>query len=259
MVMTETTFSEFVDFINTHPHWRDKLLTALFPDINIAKAFQDLAETQLQIQLALQALTERVGQIESDMSILKGDVTLLKDRVGTLEDRVEQGFAEAAAERTEMKQDINQLKRDVAQIKGFNYESRIIQHADAIFGRFMRRGHNARNEIGLLLEEAEDNGLITEQEHDHVLALDLLWGGKQKGTKADIVLAIEVSWRAEEIDIKRAVSRSEILRKMGLIALPMVAGLEWDEAMITVAHQHKVAFMTDKAVNEPSWYNALPL
>jgi hypothetical protein len=148
------------------------------------------------------------------------------------------------------------MKHDIANIKGINYEGRVAQHADAIFGLFIRRGHNARNEVGLLLEEAEDNGLISEQEHEHVYALDLLWAGKQKETKADIVLAIEVSWRAEETDIERAVTRANVLRKAGLIALPVVAGVEWDEAITSLAHQHKVVIVTEKKVDKLSWHNA---
>ncbi len=224
MLMTETSFSELVQFINTHPEWRQKLLKALFPDLDLAKAFQNLAESQQQLQQVMLELTERVGHIEKDVSVLK--------------------------------EDMGQVKHDVADLKGFNYESRIIQRADAIFGRFMRRGHNVRNEIGNLLEEAEENGLITEQEHDHVLALDLLWGGKQKGTKADIVLTIEVSWRAEENDITRAIARTEILRKMGLTALPVVAALVWHEDMITFAREQKIVFITDMTVDNLSWQNA---
>ena len=271
MVMTETIFSDLVQFINTHPQWRRRLLKALFPDLDIAKAFQNLAESQRKTELALQQLTERTGRIEKDVSALKKDVSALKKDttslrkdLTTLQDRVERGFAEAAADRAEMKRDtdevkrdLTQVKRDVADIKGFNYESRIVQHADAIFGRFMRRGHDARNKIGALLEEAEDDGIITEEEHSQVLALDLLWGGKQIRTKVKIVLTVEVSWRAEETDIRRAVSRAKILRKMGLVALPVVAGLVWDDTMIALAHQHDVVIMTDKTVDKLTWNKAL--
>ncbi len=76
--MTETSFSELVQFINTHPEWRRKLRKALFPNLDIAKAFQDLAESQRQMQQALQELTTRVGHIEQDVSVLKQDVSVVK-------------------------------------------------------------------------------------------------------------------------------------------------------------------------------------
>ena len=218
MVMTEATFSEFVQFINTHPVWRRKLRQALFPDLDLDKAFRELAESRHQLQQTMQELTGRVVHVEDDMAI---------------------------------------LKRDLADLKGFNYESRIIQRADAIFGRFMRRGHNARNELGNLLEQAEENGVITELEHDHVLALDLLWGGKQKGNKNDMVLAIEVSWRVEETDITRAVARAATLRKMGLLALPVVAGLVWEADMLTLAREQKAVLIIDMAVDDSSWQNTI--
>jgi cell division septum initiation protein DivIVA len=279
MIITETTFSELVTFVNAHPKWRQRFVKALYPDIDVAKALQDLAKTQQQTQQTLQKLTDRVEQgfaeaaaeragMKQDMSQLEQRVERgfaeaaaeragMKQDISQLEQRVERGFTEAAAERAEMKQDISQLKGDVSQLKGFNYESRIIQQANAIFGRFMRRGHDARNEIGRLLEEAEDNGIISEQEHDHVLAIDLLWAGKQKHTKADVVLTVEVSWRAEETDIKRAISRAETLRKMGLTALPVVAGLVWDENTIDLARQQNVVCVTDRAVDDKSWQQAI--
>lgn len=224
MVMTEENFSELVTFIDTHPEWRHRLVKALFPDLDIPKAFQELAEAQRQMQQLLQKMAERIEHLESDVSILKSDVSILKG--------------------------------DMATVKGFNYESRIIQRADAIFGRFMRRGHEAKNEIGLLLEEAEENGLITEAEHDHVLALDLLWRGKQKGTKADMVLAIEVSWRVEESDLQRAISRAETIRKVGLVALPVVAGLIWEETIRALAYDRQVVIVTEMTVEADSWQNA---
>ncbi len=245
MVITEKIFSELVMFIITHPTWRHKLIGALYPDIDIVKALQDLAESQQQTQLALQELTGRVSNIETDVAVLKDDVAVLKEDVAVLKKDV-----------AVLKTDMAQVKHDVAHLKGFNYESRFIQRADSIFGRFMRRGRNAKNEIGNLLEEAEDNGIITEREHDHVLVLDLLWGGKQKRTKADIVLAIEVSWRAEQTDIERAVARAEVLRKMDLTALPVVAGLVWDDDMIYLARQRNVVMAIDMTIDDASWQNA---
>jgi len=245
MVMTETTFAEFVEFINVHPIWRQKLAQALFPDIDVAKAFQDLADVQRRTLELIQELTGRVSHIETDVSVLKTDVSVLKTDVSVLK-----------ADVSVLKRDMTQVKRDLTHLKGFNYESRIIQRADAILGRFMRRGHDARNEIGLLLEEAEEQGLITEQEHDHVLALDLLWGGKQKGSKADVVLAIEISWRVEATDLERVVARANILRKMGLVALPLVAGLVWEEDVLALAQGQKVVMVQDMVVDALSWEGA---
>ena len=50
MMMTEATFSKFVQFINTHPTWRRKLRQALFPDLDLDKAFRELAKSRRQLQ-----------------------------------------------------------------------------------------------------------------------------------------------------------------------------------------------------------------
>ena len=224
-MITEATFSEFIQFIHTHPTWRRRLRQALFPDLDLDKAFRELAESRRQLQKALQELTGSVVHVEQDVAVLKSDM--------------------------------RQVRHDVADLKGFNYESRIIQRADAVFGRFMRRGHDARHELGDLLEQAEEDGVITELEHDHVLALDLLWGGKQKGSKSDIVLAIEVSWRVEKIDMTRAVARAATLRKMGLTALPVVAGLVWEADMIDLAREHHTVCIINMTVDNASWQSAI--
>jgi len=249
MVMTETTFSEFVTFINTHPQWRHKLAKALFPDIDVAKAFQNLAESQRQMQQILQEMTDRMGHAEGNIELLKEDVSVLKEDVSVLKEDVSVLKEDVSV----LKKDMTQVKRDIGHLKGFNYESRIINRAASIFGRYMRRGHDARNEIGLLLEEAENEGLITEQEHDHVLSLDLLWRGKQKHTKIDIILTVEVSWWAEETDITRSLNRAKTLQKIGLTAFPIVAGWEWSEEMMALARQQNVMVMTNITIEEKDW------
>lgn len=260
MVITETNFAELVDFVNTHPVWRQKLAKALFPDLDVAKAFQELAESQRQMQQTLQKLLGRVDKLEGRFDHLEGRFDKLETKVDKLATEQQQlirrvGHLETKADQATIER--ADMKRDIATLKGFNYETRIIQRADAIFGRFMRRGKDVRNEVGLLLEEAEEKGIISEKAHDDVLALDLLWGGKQKGTKADIVLAIEISWRAEANDIERAVARSETLRKAGLTALSVVAGYEWDTPMIAFARDHKTVSIADMKIDEISWQQAI--
>jgi hypothetical protein len=94
-----------------------------------------------------------------------------------------------------------------------------------------------RNEIGEYLEKAEENGQISDPEHEQVLACDLLWGGKLKSSKEELFLVVEVSWSAEATDIERATKRAAILRSIGLNVLPVVAAIQWTPEMAEQARR----------------------
>ncbi len=134
---------------------------------------------------------------------------------------------EIVANRQEIEQELDPLEDTLNYLKNSSYERSIQDKAFGIFGAYARRGKDVKNEIALQLEDAEDDGHISEQEHLRVLASDLLWGGKLKKTKEQVVLVVEVSWCAEQTDVERAVNRAAILRRIGIKALPVVAGKIW--------------------------------
>jgi hypothetical protein len=145
------------------------------------------------------------------------------------------------------------------------YELKIRKRAIGIFGRYVKRGRDVTNEIGEKLDEAEDNGLISEDEGDRVLAADLLWGGKLKATKAcpeergkNVVLVVELSWWAEQNDVDRAENRAAILRRIGVTALPVVGGNNgWADGLPEVAHRGGVVMMTGMRFDKASWKAAI--
>jgi len=61
---------------------------------------------------------------------------------------------------------------------------------------------------------------------------------------------------AEVSDVERAVARAGILRKIGLLALPVVAGREWAMEALEAARRHRVVMTTDGSVDAESWHSA---
>jgi proteasome assembly chaperone (PAC2) family protein len=51
-----------------------------------------------------------------------------------------------------------------------------------------------------------------------------LWGGEREGEF--VVLVVEVSFTISQDDVERAKKRAEILRKLGVLAIPVVGGVE---------------------------------
>ena len=231
MAFTIKTFTDLLRIVETHPQWRRKLVEALFPEIDVSEAFRQLAESQQRLTALIERMDARTSRVESDVTGLKTDVAGLKVDVG-------------------------RLRTDVGGLKGITHELNYRDKAVSIFGRYLKRGHNATHEVADRLQAAVEAGDISEQEFGQVLAADLLWGGQAREAEGEVILVVEASWMAEVSDVERAAARAGILRKIGLVALPVVAGREWTPEALEAARQAKAVVTTDGSVDAESWRSA---
>ncbi len=280
-MFTVRDMPSLIEVINTHPEWRNELRRALFPEIDLPRAFYELAEAQKQMMQAIRDLTARMDRFEDRLEKVEDRLEKVEVRLEKVEVRLEKVEVrlekvevrlekievrlekievrlekiEVRLEKVEVK--VDKLDRDVAILKGDSYERTLGDKATGIFGRFLRRGRDMANEIGEQLHDAEESGKISERELTNVLAADLLWGGKIKQNKNEVVLVLEVSWFAEVNDLERAIERAAILRTIGLTALPVVAGKEWTEDLAKMALEQGVVIVLDRQVEPASWEAAL--
>ena len=77
------------------------------------------------------------------------------------------GFAEIIAESRGMQEDLAWLKR-IAKEQSYR------RRAAAIFGRILRQGYEATNQVADLLQEAQRTLAISDREYEDTLAADLL-------------------------------------------------------------------------------------
>ena len=267
---------DIIRIINAYPQWRQEIRDSLFPDIDFPKAFRELAEAQRRTEQSVQELSQTVRELaktQKEMAEENRKSQLLLKHHTTQIARLNSKMVEAARERQVMKEDLAELKqgqkelrgdvdylrRNQNDLRGRTYEQQIRNRANAVFGYFLKRGHNARNEIGDYLEEAEENAQLSELEHERVLACDLLWAGKLKRSKEALFLVVEVSWSAEETDIERAAKRAQILRSIGLKALGVVAGIQWAPEVAEQALFEGVVVVNDMRLDKDSWQAALAL
>lgn len=195
---------------------------------------------------------------------IRQDVNQLRQDVNQLREEMVAGFADAAAERRVLSQRLDKadadrvvMKRDLAELKGTSHEQYYRREAHSVFGAYLRRGKEMKVEIAELLHDALDEGTISESELIEVLAADLLWAGKERLSKEQIILVVEASWLAELTDVERAVARADILRGMGLKAVPVVAGREWAEGIADMAHAVGAVITTNGRMDKASWKSAL--
>jgi polyhydroxyalkanoate synthesis regulator phasin len=159
-----------------------------------------------KIEQRVDRIEERLDGIEERVSRIEEDVNKLKDDVGKLTDRVDK------------------LEKDVAYLKGSDRERWYRDRAHAIFGRVILKGRPFEEKAAEILWEACKKGQISKEERDEVLSADLLWSGEREGEF--VVLVVEVSFTISQDDVERAKKRAEILRKLGILAIPVVGGVE---------------------------------
>jgi uncharacterized membrane protein len=239
--------------------------------LRMEKRFAEVAANRERIWQALQVTNERMDKGFAEAA---ADREQIRQALRETNQRMDKGFAEAAADReqirqalretnqrmdkgfTEAKNDRNDLRKMMRDVKGDNQEMFYRNRAAGIFGRWLRKGHDATNEVADHLYTAHKAGEISDLEYTQVLAADLLWGGALRETGAQVILVIEVSWWVELSDIERAESRAAILRRLGLKAIPVTAGKEWPEELLNAARQRQLAVAINGLLDDDSWEQA---
>ncbi len=236
MALTREDLQSLLRWLDEDPEFRAALRQKLFAEPLIIEVRLP-TDWMAKVDSRLERLEQDVGTLKQDVGTLKQDVGTLKQDVGTL------------------KQDVGTLKQDVGTLKGKVLEVDRAMKAANIFGLLLRNGRSASEFVSSKLDEAESQGILTPQEADFVMAADLLWMGvirRGKFTGETLVLIGEISWTIERDDVERAVRKAEILRKVGIWAVPFVSGSEWvDEKLREDALKQNVLCVVDGRI-EPS-------
>ncbi|NOX60891.1 MAG: hypothetical protein GXP42_02920 [Chloroflexi bacterium] len=156
-----------------------------------------------------------------------------------------------------VEREVRYLRRDVGELKGDSYEREIRDKASAVFGYVVRRGRDIHRYLNERLHQAVDEGRLTVAEHRQIMASDLIWEGRPRGSEGTVILVVEASWLAEKNDVERALLRAELLRRLGFQALPVVGGKVWDKQAEALAKEQGVVRVHDLNLDDESWNEAL--
>jgi hypothetical protein len=171
------------------------------------------------MQLALVVLTKRVDDLTTRLEELTRRVDQLTIQV------------------SELTQVLKRAKLD--ELRGLYIEQRYLDRAPAYFGSLL---HKIRVVPWSEIEDEVDDRL-PEYERNDLLKLDMLVRGipRQRPDLPQLWLAVEVSGLIGVYDVERAQRRAAILRRLGYVILPAVAGEE-------VLHEAEVAAQSDGVV-----------
>src|SRR5918999_186578 len=233
-------FQDLIRLLQARPEWRADLRRVVLTDELLAlpeqiarlqaetdRRFHELAEAQRRTEERVAALAEAQNRINEQIAALTRVVYALTE-------------------------DVRVLKIDVGDLKGDNLERRYREKAPAYFGRLVRRMHVLSvEELARLLEDAVEQGQLTDAEKDEAILTDVVVRGRYHGSGAEVYLVVEVSWGVGVHDVERAVQRAAVLGKLGIPALPVVAGKAVTAQAEQLAHEQHVWQVIDGQAVSP--------
>ena len=128
----------------------------------------------------------------------------------------------------------NRMATRLDAVLGRTLELQFRDRLTSYLGRFMRRGRLVRNDD--LLGAIEP--LVNAEEIDEVLRADAIATGVIDGVPGHVVVEVSATCGADDVD--RAERRAGILRKAGLMAVPLVACEVVSRELVAYARSRQV-------------------
>ncbi len=181
----------------------------------------------------------------------------MEQRLEQMEQRQER--MEQRQDRMEQRQDsmerrLQRVETDVGHLKGkvqeITYRTNFLDY----FGFWVLRAEDPHRRLWDRIDEALNKNLITFEELDELRDADLRWLGvlrRGKFAGQEVLIVAEFSWTVHSEDIVRALRRTEIARKAGFWAVPLVAGVEWASDELKAEALDKGIICVDNGRVEP--------
>ena len=202
----------------------------MLPDdlLELPAIVRQIAEAQAATERRVGALAEAQAETSRQLAALTQQVSELVELTGV------------------MRRDLNRVMNDVAELQGSDLERRYREHAPAYFGPLLRKLRVLDpGRLADLLDDAVDEGRLTEAERNDVLLANLVLTGQRRDTQKQANLVVEVSAHIDRHDVERAASRAAALQKLGTPSIAAVAGHRISPDALEVASQQGVRRVLD--------------
>ena len=264
--------TDLAQVLRDNPQWRDIIRAILLGDemLEIPGRFAEmvkvmemvierldrLEERQARLEERQDRMEQRQDRMESDITELKEGQARLESDVAELKEgqaRLEAGQARLESDVTDLKTGQETLSSRLGNLIGSDYERRAAQSARRLarLGLGVRRARVLlartvpdRNEIPELLDEATENGTVSDDEADDLLLADIVLLGEDAGGNPAYAVC-ETAVAVYNDDVTRARRRAAILEKAsGVPALPAVIGQSAPQETLELAERENVAFIS---------------
>jgi len=219
-------------------------LSAVWEAINALRAevaelrqeVRSVAERQERMEKRLDQIEQRQEQMEQRMERMEQRQERMEQRQERMEQRLER--MEECQDRMEQRQDrmerrLQRLETDVGHLKGTVKEITYRTNFLGYFGFWVLSAEDPWRRLWEKIEEALQEGMLTQDELTDLRSADLLWLGvlrRGKFAGQEVLIVAEFSWTVQREDVERALRRASLARKAGFWSLPLVAGTEWESA-----------------------------
>jgi hypothetical protein len=215
MSFTVEDFHDLIELLAQRPEWRAELRRHVLSDelLELPALVRQLAEAQARTEATVSQLVEAQVRTEARLSELAEAQGRMETRLGRVEDR------------------LGELDGDVLEL-------RYARLAPAYFGPVARRLRVVETgPLADLLDEAVDEGRLTEEERAAILLANLVLTGRRRLDGQEVYVLAESSGSIGPYDVERAVERATLLEKLGRPVLPVVAGRRINEETAKLAHE----------------------
>jgi len=201
-------------------------LTARVDDLTVR--LEQLTARVDDLTVRLEQLTARVDDLTVRLEQLTARVDELTARVDQIAEEI-QALARRVEELTtvvnSLAQSFQKIVDDVAKLKEFFLEDRYHSRAAMYFSKLIRRTRAIdHDDLCQLLDDAQDQGILTEQEREDLVQTDVVVRGRRRTDGEEVYLIVEVSWGIGVSDVQRASRRARTFTKLGWQTMPVVAG-----------------------------------
>ena len=249
------TFEDLVDILRSETKWREELRRLILTDdlLELPKQFQDFKEDFQEFKEDFQGFKEDFQEFKEefqgfkeDFQEFKEDFQGFKEEFQEFRERTERRFERLESDVAELKGRVGRLENDVAELKGDSFERKVREKAPSFLGKMIIKCNVV--DVSTLAEKLDDAlyaGVITEEERGSALNIDVLAEGfLREDREKKVLVAVEVSIKADRRDVERAKERSQILEKaFGLPVIPVVIGKAFTKGAKERAKELNVALI----------------
>ena len=186
----------------------------------LAEGQSRLTEAQSRLEGKVSELAEAQSRTEAKVSELAEAQSRTEAKVSELaeaQSRTEGKVSELALALGSLTNTVERLSIRTDAVVGRTFELQFRDRLSSYLGRFLRRSKLLRNDE--VLDAIES--VLDSEECDEVLRVDAIASGLVDGVPSHVV--VEVSSTGDTDDVVRAERRAAILRKAGMVVIPVLA------------------------------------
>ena len=254
MAFTVEDFQDLVRLLAQHPEWRSELRRLLLSEelltvperlARVERLLAELVQRDEERSRQLAGLIEAVRENSRQIAELRETVAEHSRQIAELRETVAEHSRQIAELRETVRENTRQIAEQTRQIEGLRETVLLLaQRLDTVAGRTdmalgelleLRAERRLSSWLGRFLRglrvrppgewEREFRPLLSPAAFDRLLDADLLARGRLTlDGQREVWLAIEVSRVIDAEDVARAQEWAQLLREVGLVAVPVVLG-----------------------------------